>query len=495
MKDGAYKIALAVAAASLFATGCGEEVEAPEFEDVAVSAGEESSRLGIDSESKGFVDSLTSGSFYVVHNGVYYPLTNGTPSDALGSSSKVDRPSPDRQMYYTTDGMLDVPTFYPGDHLVFYSKDEFLDEIRWERFYDMGPTVGLLALKRSDSGRYYVDLDDDGVHTMPESELNALYDLEASKILVDKVGGVVIDDTVVQDGLILGATEGKTYDIEVYTGTIYKHFSSDANVRAFKSYELFASTEYETLQDCFWEVSVPEYMVSGYYNVNDAGLVRLCREATFDQSTDFNEQLLYPDPSTYNEGEYVAPALYSENEALNQFRTTSEENVGRLGYVDPEAEEASDGDEENDRIAEIAKLKEANVVNYDVWFPEGRECTITITSSTGETTGGARVTFENGTYVDLAYNRFDKVYEAVVNGKGEVGHLSISGFWDAYDIDMTNAQVYSGQDEGEPAEVQEPEPEPEAEAEPEPEQEQEALHDEGIADSVEDIFAGVGGEE
>ena len=404
----------------------------------------ETSSLGIDSGSKNFEENLVDGTFYVVHEGIYYPqytyLKNETAEDEL-----TTRVNDKRMSFFTIENLVDVPTLFPGDHLVYYSTSELLDYVSWERYKDLGPTFGLRDLTKTTAGKYFVDLTKDEEPIIPDSELYDMYNLDVDKVLVDKVGGVVVDDTVVQDGIIVGITKGKTYDMEVYTGTYYKHYNAVANVEAMKSYELFASIGIDTLQDCFWEIDIPDYFVNGYYDINGNGMIRIITEPYYSEETDYNVQLLFPDPDTTygHENDYVPPSQYSEFPDLNYFSQNTSEDC--LGYINPEEEEQEEESEEM-TLPDAAQFKEANSKEYELWFPEGKQCSINIRSGSGETTGQAVVSFDTGATASLTYNRFDQVYELTINGKGNKGKINISGFWFDYEIELKNVEIYSGQD-------------------------------------------------
>ena len=445
---------------SFLFTGCGstKNVEKKEIKDNTNSGliDYETSRLGVDSNKKDFEENLVSGTYYVVHEGIYYPAYTYLKNEAADSQLEMTsylRTNPNRMSFYTLENVIDIPTLFPGDHLVYYSTSDMLDCVLWERYKDLGATFGVRNLQKNKSGKYYADLTTDEECVIPDSELYDFYKMTVDNVMIDKVGGVVVNDDVVQDGIIIGATKGKTYDMEVYTGTYYKHYNAVANIEAMKAYELFASVDIETLQDCFWEIDIPEYFVTGYYDVNGTGMIRIVKEPNYSEETDYNVQLLFPDKEeTYgsvsdDEDQYVAPAMYSEVPELNYFTTS--QNVGTLGYVDPEAEE-NEAEAKKDELVlpDASKFKEANSIEYDLWFPEGKVCTIRIKSKSGETTGQAVVEFENGASSSLSYNRFDQVYEMTVNGKGNKGKITISGFWFDYDIELTNVEVYKNQDAG-----------------------------------------------
>jgi len=439
------KLILCILSLSLLLTGCSSSRDKEEniiIDKTPTGAvNYQTSTLGIPEDQKKFQELLTSGEYYVVHDGVYYPTYYYAKND-------IDEPeeyiNPNRQFYFTTENEINIPTLYPGDKLVYYSTDSLLDYIIWERFYDLGYTIGITNLKEMTSGRIYLDLsDEDEENIVPASELYSIYDLKKESLLVDKIGGVPIDNTLVTDGLINACKKSKTYDLELYTGTEFVHYDTTANIHAFKSYELFASIEYNTLQEFLYEIEVPEYLPTGYYHVDGQGFIRICREPQYSETTNYNEQILFPEVDTdawdYDPEEYIAPKLYSTYEPLNLFKTNQE---GKLGYVDPEAE-VTEAEEVAEDIKQIA-LKEAVTKEIDLYFPADRECKVAITSSTGETTGDISIKFDRGVNF-LDYDRINKIYEITLTGHGEKGTLVISGLFHDYDITLTNVEQYNGQ--------------------------------------------------
>lgn len=440
---------------SIILTGCSigrgssNSGEIDDLTETGSDISDESATTGIDSSDKDFEEQLVSGTYYVVHDGIYYPVDAGvTNYDTEDTKDYVD---PDRQIYFTTENEIDIPTLYEGDSLVYYSTDTLLDYVTWERYYDFGYTIGVYDIQQMESGRAYLDLSDDDDCILEDSELYDIYDLGVDEVLLDKIGGVEITDDLVSCGLIASAQKSKSYDLEVYAGTYYKHYTTTANVHAFRAYELFNSIEYEALQDCFYQIDIPDYFVNGYYDVNGVGLLRYVTGTSYSDSTDFNEQLLYAmdsddevastDP---DDDDYVAPAVYSDYEDLNSFTTSQ---VGALGYVDEDAD--TDASEETDISSESTSsvLEEATVKNVDLWFPQGEACTITITSPTSESTGDCYVTIGDSTTA-LTYDRIDGVYSATISGVDKEGTLTVSGLWNSYDIELINCEQYDDQDGG-----------------------------------------------
>ena len=151
MKKHFVRTAAAIASIALLISGCGRTSPNNDknIEDLTADGmvERETSAVGIDSSSKDFESLLTNNTFYIVHEGIYYPLY----SDGInikGTNDLMYKVDPTRQMYFSTETADNVPTFFPGDHLVYFSKDTLLDYVSWERYYDLGYTVGLMNLKK-----------------------------------------------------------------------------------------------------------------------------------------------------------------------------------------------------------------------------------------------------------------------------------------------------------------------------------------------------------
>lgn len=406
----------------------------------------QTSNIGLDPADKNFKEQLVTGSFYVLHEGKYYPVFSYASNYDFGDETKdYIAPRDQKQMYYSADNEVNIPTLFlaQGDTLVYYDTENVLDYIKWERYKDLGYTIGLYNIQQAEySKRAYIDLEEDEGCIISGSALEDINaDSLASLVSLMKIGNVDIAGDLVQNGLIHGATAGENYDLEVYDGTNYNHYIATADMHAFEAYELFASTEIKALQEFAWEIKVPDYFVDGYYKVNAIctaaqrydGLVRIVNADHFvNNPDDFNEPLLFP----YTE-EQIAAGDVDENALLNQYSECEELNkfntavVGALGYEDGVKEKAFE------EKADI--LRTANIDTFDINFPKGADCTIMITPSVKESGGDAYVLVGNRTK-SLVYNAFDNTYTTSIRGDGNTYTMFISGFWNSYDIRLGNCK-------------------------------------------------------
>lgn len=407
----------------------------------------ETSTLGISESDEDLLDKLTNNTYYVIHNNTYYPVVfdakNAKASETLDLDNAVDD---NRMLFFTEDNEKNIPTLFEGDRLVYYSTDTLLDFLRWERYYDMGYTVGVNNLYENKIGRYYIDLDNtDDATVLEHSELYDLQNSKAEDILFDKIGGTQITKDIVDHGIITGLQKGEKYDVEVYEGTYYKHYHTTANYHAYHAYEMFASTEYKTLQDYIYEVKIPDYFVNGYYVVNKAGVLRIIKGTSYNSDTNFNEQLLYApneDIATGEEiDEYKNPKCYSTYPELNQFVSNKEGTLGYLSEEDQKKAAQTSEDEDSSTLPIQASITK----DFKLWLPKNKTCTIEISSSTEEKTGNITVTLPDNTTKQIPYDFIKKKYIGTINGKDEIATLTINGFWKGYSVELTNAELYTNQ--------------------------------------------------
>ncbi len=407
----------------------------------------ETGSMGLDPNDKDFMTKLVSGSFYVIHDGYYYPaFSYASNYDFSDTMEDYINPNMKRQMYFTEENELEIPTLFlaNGDTLVYYDTENILDYVKWERYQDLGYTIGVYNIHQTDYAKLaYIDLEEDEGCIISGSSLEEIgANVISPFVSLIRIGDVYIKDDLVQNGLISGATAGESYDLEAYDGTNYNHYIATADMHAFQAYEMFASIETEPLQQFAWKVAVPDYFVNGYYKVNAIcqntsvydGLIRIVvwGDSFINTAETFNEQLLYP----YSEEQIAKGDIdesgflyqYSECEELNKFSTMA---VGTLGYDDGVEEAALE------EKAEI--LRTANISTFNINFPKGETCGITITPSEKESGGEAYVLIGNKT-VSLTYSAFDNTYSTIITGDGNTYTLYVSGFWNSYDIQLSNCK-------------------------------------------------------
>jgi len=386
---------------------------------------------------------LIDNNYYVLHEGTYYPLYSYLNN--YGNEIAEDRVVPSRMEFFTTENEINIPTLFlgQGDKLVYYSTSSLLDYITWERYYDMGYTVGCFNIQTLTNNRCYLDMEED-IPLVPDSELYSILNLNVNQVLLDKIGNVPITADMVDNGILIGGTKSKTYDMEVYAGTYYNHYAATANVHAFKAYELYASIEYNTLQTNIYEIMIPDYFVNGYYKVDGLGMVRIVRENAFTDKTDFNVQLLFPTPDKDDETLYVAPYIYSTFEPLNKYETTI---VNTLGYVDEITTESGNQYKDPNKQEKI-ELKEAIISELEIWCPKEYHSTVTVESPSKETTGDIYIRFDdNNEIIRVNYDHLVGNYTTTFEGGDRKGTLVVTGLFNDYEITLQGCSEYQGSEQ------------------------------------------------
>lgn len=450
-------------------TACGKEnILYPGFADLTPVGfvDYETSTLGISASDPQINSKLTDMQYYVLHDGVYYPVYRFAQNEAFGEDFPETAANRFRQIYFTTENEINIPTLFlnKGDKLIYYSKNALLNYITWERMYNLGYTLPIASLRSMENGRIYIDLtldDSDTVNILINSTLRDL-NMRASQdkdnfkyALIDKISDNNVDylclsgleadtqspitkwysDYIIDPALL---NKGEFYELEIYNGTNYLHYTESASMLAMRGYENYITGEYTCLRDCFYEITIPDFFVDGYYYVGGNGLMRLVLEDSYSDATDFNEQVLFPAEERGDiEGQYKAPKLYSTIPSLNAFTTNIE---GKLGYVNEDTVSP-----DAPILEKLDTLKKATVKTIDLWLPKDKNYTIEIVSTTGEKTGTITLVGEY-TYTKKSYNRISDNYVIQAKGTGEKATLTISGFYSSYTINLTNAEVYANQD-------------------------------------------------
>lgn len=276
-------------------------------------------------------DELEDGNYYIRHgNGKFSKLYVGKGSLSDGSEeAEASSASNDRVLWYKKDFKY-IPTLYAGkgDQLIYYSKDNFEDTFNFERFYDLGYSVGIRGLQHTDTGRYLLTVGKDENTTYPNGDTDKLLDLvgsdsDSEDVIVDAVAGQLIrfsenqtggdgedsdsgsdDDTqesqyVTQWATIKGLKRDAYYKFSIYKGTIRKLYKFKADVRLLGSAESCTSTDYVYDQDNtkIIRIGIPTIFNDGYYFINTGGVFRYVQGTSYDASTNFNTPNQYPEDS------------------------------------------------------------------------------------------------------------------------------------------------------------------------------------------------------
>lgn len=209
----------------------------------------------------------------------------------------------DRILWMTDDNESKIPTLYKGDELIFYSNSTLPTSYKLERFYDHGYSIGIYGLTEriKGSGQYVLDVNNTvGVKKNSTAAKVANYlTKDDSFVSIANVGDIKITSKdISKSGTIKGLIHGSQYNVDVYTGTYRHSIKMTADTRIFSSYELFKLTAnaYDFVGNGVIKINLPDYLKSGYYCINGAGLFRYVADGTsYDDSTNFNDPIVIKD--------------------------------------------------------------------------------------------------------------------------------------------------------------------------------------------------------
>jgi hypothetical protein len=321
------------------------------------------------------LDDMVDGQFYVesknssgktIYTAVQYGNANWT--------KKYDATNTANSMWFNAGEDESIPTVKSDTKLLFHSTSMVPTEIIWERYADYGYSIGISNLYYDTSGHYYLESDDKkGFQGFinPDSSATVLNDYkDYDRLFLDKVGNTKIDsESMSPSGSVLGLNKNKDYICSFYTGTYYQDFRLKADTRVFSHLENYTTYGYSFLHSNCIEITIPRWLKSGYYLINNYGLIRYVSKddeasyngETYNESIDWNDTLI-----KYDEKGRVTYDPTGDNGAVNNSMTTngnsssetqsSTESQGNSAYsYDPYASvkspeetsttDADDGDE------------------------------------------------------------------------------------------------------------------------------------------------------
>lgn len=407
----------------------------------------EESNLGIPVDTKDITKEMKNGKYYILHDDVLYPVYTDIYNYDTSVKKQDNYVAPMKFNMYTSKSIVNIPTLFEGDKLLYYNESGVLDYYQLERFKDLGWSIGMWNLQSTPAGYVYIDIstEEDYPYILPS--LDEVRENIDTSILIDKLGGERLTSEYVEDGIIKNLIEGVSYDMEVYNGTNYFYHNVTVNTRYFQSMEIYNEAEYVPLQDYLYEIELPSYLPQGYYNVDNQGMFRYVKGTEYNDETDFNEKLLYEyEPhmaGDWSLSENKAPRQYSSIPELRTFKAYDEGCFGYDDYVNPFEMEEADVVEKSEEG--LANFTAASKTQTDLWLPKGELCEVTVESD--EKTGSIYVKMSNGRMVQVPYDRINKFYKASFDGSDEKVTLIVQGLYKDYQIVLTNAQGYRGQDE------------------------------------------------
>lgn len=286
------------------------------------------------------MNELEDGKYYILHDGKYYPLyKNGEAT--FDQDNAVSSASDKRSLFYTDD-WEEIPTMYVGDSLIYYTSANLDESVTFERFEDLGYSVGICNLSRMDSGRYAFDAtnkdDSKNSNINKRSDASRLMELDSTQVIIDNIGGAQLrSGNISRGGTIIGLTKDKLYSTDLYIGTKLKNYVLKADTRILTSMEGYTINNYAFLRSRIIEIYIPDYFNSGFYKVDGDGVFRYVKGKAYTERTDFNVPNNIPDEDNTTEEQKYAlddtkDVTYTEEFTVNQQTKVSV----TFTYEDPE---------------------------------------------------------------------------------------------------------------------------------------------------------------
>ena len=241
------------------------------------------------------MEDLKEDHYYILHDNKYYPVYIKNASYEVPETDQMKHSSHnDKRSLFFNEDWEKIPTFYQGDMLIYYTSENLNEEFGFERYEDVGYSLGICNLKRMDSGRYAVNAEKDESNNQtyyidPDSDANRLYEMKQSQIIIDNIGGAQLrSGNISRGGVIIGLKKNKYYSTDVYGGSKLKNYILKADTRVLTSMEDYKTTDYSFLRSKILKINIPDFFNNGYYNINGHGIFRYVNGVTYTSKTDFN---------------------------------------------------------------------------------------------------------------------------------------------------------------------------------------------------------------
>lgn len=240
------------------------------------------------------INDLQSEHFYIYDNvkQIYHPVYMKNASFKSDPEHLNTTQDNSRSIYFTDD-WEDIPTYYEGNSLVYYTKNDLNENFVLERFKDEGYSIGISNLQPLASGRYFFNAhqeeDELNPYINPDSEANQLFELDHEQVIIDNIGGATLRKGNVTDGgVIVPLKKNSTYAVDVYVGSTHHNYQLKADTRILTSMEVYQTTDYELNKSRILTINIPDEFNNGYYMINGQGVFRYVKGTSYTERTDFN---------------------------------------------------------------------------------------------------------------------------------------------------------------------------------------------------------------
>lgn len=236
------------------------------------------------------VNDLESGRFYVKSGETFYLAPVEDQSFDINDVSKnqikfsttrdnetgIEDPNENDRVLAFTNWDNAIPTLYKNDQLVFKSSSGEISGFTWERFKDEGYSIGASGLESNGAGKILCA--DKSVFYSAGSALHQLSQLEIpdnTDVIIDSMNSTPINSTFLSEaGTINGLTKDAGILANVFIGTNPQQVQMSADTRLFDAFEVYKTANFELSANGYAIVSVPDYLKSGYYLINNVGFFK-----------------------------------------------------------------------------------------------------------------------------------------------------------------------------------------------------------------------------
>lgn len=253
-------------------------------------------------------------------------------------NSDLDIGDPLRIVWMKDELCENIPTFYKGSVLTYYSTTSFPTTVEVERLYDHGYSVGLYGLTQYGEDHYVMKTDATCGATSDAANIAELMIDDETIISIPYLGETALTSQYISSsGTIKGLNKDSKYTLTVYVGSKRYEAPVTANVRIFSSMEGFTIPDYTFVGNGLVTYEFPEYMKTGYYYISGFGIFRYIAEESnskiFDEEkykdVDFNQPIIlksatgstFYDPTTYDKKKLT----FNNYDALNDSELAASE--------------------------------------------------------------------------------------------------------------------------------------------------------------------------
>lgn len=344
------------------------------------------SKTEVLSVKKDYISTLKDGVYYVRQaetnkcEPIYFG--NGTFEEGTIKSS----PENSRILWYKDD-FDKIPTLYKGDSLILYTSKDFDEKITFERFEDLGYTIGICGMTELKSGRYSISTDVNKKCTYPGGDTDEILKLTTKNVTLDTLGdkdirssqGNTSNTFLSRCGTLLGLKKDGIYKTTIYSGTEEHEYTFTANIKALGSMEVEESYEYIFESGRLMNITIPSDFNTGYYLVNGIGVFRYVDGTSYDDNTNFNipnsseTKINNSDaPSAVEDNTYATSSNTSTGNISEATKTASDKKskfkVTKAGQITVKAQFSTSGNTSNNSITGISAIivtpKGANLAMY-----------------------------------------------------------------------------------------------------------------------------------